>query len=188
MHYISLIKLQYIQLRHNFSSLHTKKGILSSSFAKTWQVQPSKKLQRRLPRISEGTWKMATQFMIRKTQNIQQIKQLDKLLTTRQSSNWRRQDLRHRTMGKIHQNLKSQNQQFHKNPQTVLQRNHKRILRSHLREHASIIMISIFTRESLMRSICRLWKFREDQISSMIASGRTIVQMYTRVLTIVNRK
>lgn len=43
MHYISLIKLQYIQLRHNFSSLHTKKGTLSSSFAKTWQVPPSKK-------------------------------------------------------------------------------------------------------------------------------------------------
>ena len=131
---------------------------------------------------------METQFMIKRTQNIQQIKQLDKLLTTRQSLNQRRQDLRHRIMVKVHQNHRCQNQQFHRNPQTVLRRNLKRITKSHLRGLLSIIMTSIFTRKSLMRSICKLWRFREDQILSMTASGKPIVQTFTQVLNIANRK
>lgn len=131
---------------------------------------------------------MATQFMIKRTQNIQQIKQLDKLLTTRQSLNQKKQDLRHRIMEKIHPNLKCQNQQFHKSPSTVLLRNLKRILRSHPRGQQFIIMILIFTRKSLMRSICKLWKFRDDPTSSMIASGKPIAQTYMQVLTTVNRK
>ena len=131
---------------------------------------------------------MATQFTIKNTQNIQQIKQLDKLLTTRQSSNQRRQGPRLPIMAKIHQNLRSQDQQFHRNPSTVLQRNLKRTLKSHLRGLLSIIMTSIFTRKSLMRSICKLWRFREDQISSMTALGKPIVQTFTQVLNIANRK